>query len=102
MLVDKFSNVLGDRVLQSPVVSTSGFKSRLYCDGMDGGEDLLDIRIDFFVLNHNRKLDARLGRVDRVTLGLPHEMAFLNQVASSVLAADPSTKVAACTYQHAS
>ncbi len=59
--------------------------NRLVQDISRMGEDLLDIRIDFFVLANNLKVDARHGRSDAVSLGMPHEMVFLNQIAESVL-----------------
>ena len=59
--------------------------NRLVQDISRMGEDMLDIRIDFFVLAHNLKCDARRGLRDAVSLGLPHEMAFIAQLARKVL-----------------
>jgi len=53
------------------------------------GEDMMDIRIDFFVAIHNLKLDIKLGRIDASVLGLPHEAMMLNRLASSVLETSP-------------
>jgi hypothetical protein len=53
------------------------------------GEDMLEIRIDFFVLAHNLKSDALLGLRDSASLGLPHELRFINKLAESVLSAPP-------------
>ena len=63
--------------------------NRLVQDISRMGEDQLDIRIDFFVLYHNRKADKKLGRVDGATVGLPHEMAFFNILCQRVLGLEP-------------
>ena len=63
--------------------------NRLVHDVSRLGEDQLDIRLDFFVLNHNRKADEKLGRVDRGTVGMPHEMAFFNILCRRLLGLEP-------------
>ena len=63
--------------------------NRLVHDVSRLGEDQLDIRLDFFVLSHNRKADEKLGRVDRGTVGMPHEMAFFNILCRRLLGLEP-------------
>jgi hypothetical protein len=64
--------------------------NRLVKDVARIGEDQLEIRIDFFVyFAKNMAGDAKLGRISKVTLGLPHEMAFINSLAKGVLEVKP-------------
>ena len=64
--------------------------NRLVKDVARIGEDQLEIRIDFFVyFAKNMAGDAKLGRISKVTLGLPHEMAFINTLAKGVLEVKP-------------
>ena len=63
--------------------------NRIVQDVKRMGEDMLDIRIDFYVLNHNRKIDVKLGRIESQRIGMPHEIDFLNEIARSVLACVP-------------
>ena len=71
--------------------------NRLVQDISRMGEDMLDIRIDFFVLAHNLKVDARMGRLDGISLGLPHEMLFIAHAAESVLQSDLFPRTSANT-----
>ena len=64
--------------------------NRLVKDVSRIGEDQMDIRIDFFVhFEKNMVGDAKMGRISSVALGLPHEMVFINKLASGVLSASP-------------
>ena len=57
------------------------------------GEDLLDIRIDFFVYKKNRKADMHMGRISNVSLGMGHEMALINELAAGVFEQPPFPSV---------
>jgi len=63
--------------------------NRLVHDISRMGEEQLDIRIDFYVLSHNRKADQKLGRVDGATVGMPHEMALFNILCRRMLGLEP-------------
>ena len=63
--------------------------NRLVQDISRMGEDLLDIRIDFFVLAKNLKADERRGLIDSARLGMTHELIFINQAAKGVLTSPP-------------
>ena len=63
--------------------------NRLVQDISRMGEDMLDIRIDFFVLLHNLKADAREGSIDGISLGLPHQQLFIHKSALSLLESSP-------------
>ena len=63
--------------------------NRLVQDVSRLGEDLLEVRIDFFVLSNNLKVDSKMGKIDTISPGMPHQLAFLNQLASDLLSAAP-------------
>ena len=61
------------------------------------GEDMLEIRIDFFVLRHNLSRDAKRGLQDSATTGMPHELRFINELAKGVLKSTPFPSAASLT-----
>ena len=63
--------------------------NRLVQDIARMGEDLLEIRIDFFVAVHNAKVDAKLSQIDPITIGLPFQMRLINEIARSVITGVP-------------